>query len=139
MQMDQATTAYVSARGYSIAGSSHSREVECTGRCPVTSNSNVRDRVVLTSVGVPGHHTGMGNTHTGSVCHEMGPQASPVCVTHPRSFSHGSRCSVNELKAMWAYAYPPPALLPQILQKVQWDQCKLILIAPCKRSDFHPV
>ena len=33
-------------------------------------------------------------------------------------------------KAMWAYACPPPALLPRVLEKAQWDQCKLILIAP---------
>ena len=98
VQTDQATTTYVSARGHNITGSSHSREVECTGRCPVTSNSDVRDRVVVTSVRVPGDHTGMGNSHNGSVRHEMEPQASPVRVTRPRSFSHGSRCSINELE-----------------------------------------
>ena len=38
---------------------------------------------------------------------------------------------VMSWKVMWAYAYPPPALLPQTLQKVQWDQCELILIVPC--------
>ena len=33
-------------------------------------------------------------------------------------------------KALWAYAYPPPALLPRVLEKAQQDQCELILIAP---------
>ena len=46
-----------------------------------------------------------------------------------------SAMAVNALsmswKAVWAYAYPPPALLPKILQKVQRDRCELILIAPC--------
>ena len=32
-------------------------------------------------------------------------------------------------KALWAYAYPSPSLLPQVLEKTQWDQCELILIA----------
>ena len=33
-------------------------------------------------------------------------------------------------KALLAYAYPPPALLPRVLEKAQQDQCELILIAP---------
>ena len=33
-------------------------------------------------------------------------------------------------KALWAYAYPPPALLPRVLEKAQQEQCELILIAP---------
>ena len=32
-------------------------------------------------------------------------------------------------KALWAYAYPPPALLPQVLEKTQRDQCEIFLIA----------
>ena len=35
------------------------------------------------------------------------------------------------MKAMWAYACPPAALLPQVLEKVLLDWCELILIAPC--------
>jgi hypothetical protein len=31
---------------------------------------------------------------------------------------------------MWAYAYPPPAILSQVLGKVQVDNVKLLLIAP---------
>ena len=44
-----------------------------------------------------------------------------------------SAMAVNALSMSWkaVWAYPPPALLPQILQKVQRDQCELILIAPC--------
>ena len=33
-------------------------------------------------------------------------------------------------KALWAYTYPPPALLPRVLEKAQQDQYELILIAP---------
>ena len=33
-------------------------------------------------------------------------------------------------KALWANAYPPPTLLPRVLEKAQQDQCELILIAP---------
>ena len=33
-------------------------------------------------------------------------------------------------KALWAYAYPPTALLSRVLEKAQRDQCELILIAP---------
>ena len=33
-------------------------------------------------------------------------------------------------KTLWANAYPPPALLPRVLEKVQRDQCEMILIAP---------
>ena len=32
-------------------------------------------------------------------------------------------------KPLWVYAYPPPALLPRVLEKAQQDQCELILIA----------
>ena len=33
-------------------------------------------------------------------------------------------------KALWAYVYPPPALLPRVLEKAEQDQYELILIAP---------
>ena len=33
-------------------------------------------------------------------------------------------------KAVWAYVYPPPALLPRVFEKAQQDQCELILISP---------
>ncbi|KAK2191068.1 hypothetical protein NP493_60g03005 [Ridgeia piscesae] len=41
-----------------------------------------------------------------------------------RSISHVSR----NRKALWAYTYPPPALLPRVLEKDQQDQCELTLI-----------
>ena len=31
---------------------------------------------------------------------------------------------------MWAYAYPPTALIPQILTKIQTEDCQIMLIAP---------
>ena len=50
------------------------------------------------------------------------------------NFQYPSAMAVDALsmnrKAIWAYAYPLPALLPQFLEKVQRDWCQLILIAP---------
>ena len=31
---------------------------------------------------------------------------------------------------MWAYVYPPTALIPQILTKIQTEDCQIMLIAP---------
>jgi len=53
VQADQTATAHVSERGHSIVGVSHSWEVECPHRCPVTTNSDIMDRVVLMSFCFP--------------------------------------------------------------------------------------
>ena len=86
--------------------------------------------MVSTSICLPSTDTGMGNPIIGSVCNKVESQTSTICVPCSRSISHGSRCSVNELDALWAYTYPPPALLPRVLEKAQQDQYELILIAP---------
>jgi len=33
-------------------------------------------------------------------------------------------------RGMWAYAFPPFSLLPEVLQKVQQDPCDMVLVAP---------
>lgn len=33
-------------------------------------------------------------------------------------------------KGMWAYAYPPPAIIPLVLNKIQSEDCQVMLIAP---------
>ena len=72
----------------------------------------------------------MGNPLTGSVYNNVESQL-PVFVSH---VPDPSAMAVDALsmswKALWAYAYPPPALLPRVLEKAQRDQCELILIAP---------
>ena len=77
---DHTAIAHVSELRLTIAGASHSGEVECLCRCPVMSNPDVRSRVVLTSLHFPGHRMGMGNLLTESVSYELEPQASPFHV-----------------------------------------------------------
>ena len=140
MQTDQAATANVSERGHNTASASHSR-VECTCRCAVSSNSDIRDKVFLTSFCVPGHHTGMRNPLTGSVRHEMEPQASPVSVPCPRSISHGSRYSVNKLEGIVGICLPSTSSVTTDPPEGsnQWDQCKRILIACWTQVVWFPL
>lgn len=43
-------------------------------------------------------------------------------------------------KGMFAYAFPPPVLIPQVLQKVRKEPCVLVLIAPhSPRQSWYPI
>ncbi|KAK2179293.1 hypothetical protein NP493_497g00005 [Ridgeia piscesae] len=58
----------------------------------------------------------------------MGLTVLVASVEHDLS-AMGVDALLMSWKALWAYAYPPPALLPRVLEKAQQDQCELILIA----------
>lgn len=43
-------------------------------------------------------------------------------------------------KGMFAYAFPPPVLIPQVLQKVRKEPCLLVLVAPhSPRQSWYPI
>ena len=72
---------------------------------------------------------GMGNPLTGSVYNKVESQL-PLFVSHvPDPSAVGADALSMSWKALWVYTYPPPALLPRVLEKTQRDQCELILIA----------
>ena len=122
VQMDQEATPHVSGQPNSTPGTTHPWEIERPCRHPVTPFPDVRYRMVfhLSSE----HWHGNGESHYW-IC------LQPLFVS---PVPDPSAMAVDALsmsrKAPWAYAYPPPALLPRVLEKAQQDQCELILIAP---------
>ena len=126
MQTDQEATPQVSGQRNSASGTTHPGEIERPCRHPVTPFPDVMYRMVSTPICLLSTDSGMGNPIIGSVCNEVESQTSNICVSRSRPISHGSRCSVNELEDTVGI----PALLPLVLEKAQWDQCELILIAP---------
>ena len=122
--MDQEATPHVSGQPDSTPGTTHPREIERSCRHPVTPYPDVRYRMVALN-----SDTGMGNLLTGSVYNKVESQL-PLFVSH---VPDPSAMAVDALsmswKTLWAYAYPPPALLRRVLEKAQRDQCELIHIA----------
>ena len=71
---------------------------------------------------LPSTDTGIGNPLTGSVYNKVESQL-PLFVSHvPYPSTMGVDALSMSWKAPWANAYPPPALLPRVLEKAQRDQ-----------------
>ena len=98
VQMDLEATPHVSGQPNSVSSTTHPGEIERSCRHPVTPFPYDRYRMVSTPICLPSTDSGMGNPIIGSVCNEVESQTSTICVFHPRTISHGSRCSVNELE-----------------------------------------
>ena len=63
---------------------------------------------------------------TRHICHMVQQQVAFVCVTGTRSPAFSLRWEVLD-----AYAFPPAAILGQVVEKLQYSPCKrIILIAP---------
>ena len=99
------------------------RKIERSCRHPIAPYPDVRYIMVSTPICLLGTDTEMGNPLTGSVYNKVESQL-PLFVSH---VPDPSAMAVDALsmswKAMWAYAYPPPALLLRVLEKAQRDQC----------------
>ena len=52
------------------------------------------------------------------------------CSPYPDPEAIASDALSIDWTGMWAYAYPPPILIPLVLKKIQDEQCKVLLIAP---------
>ena len=107
-------TPHVPEQQDSATSTSHFRENECFCGFLISPNSDVRYRVVSTSFCVLSSHTRVRNHIAGFIRNEVEPQNSSILVPIPDP----SAMAVG-WKAMWAYVYPPAALLPQVLEKVQ--------------------
>ena len=108
----------------------HSRVPKCDRGLPVQINSNSVNGVVTTPSGVQKNLHKVIHTSGGSVCHSSKPQVATIRLSSSRS----NAWNIDALNISWsslvAYAYPPTALLPKVIQKVRQYNCLLILIAP---------
>ena len=129
VQTDQEATPHVSGQPDSALGMTHPREIEHSCRHPVAPYPDVRYRMVSTSICLLSTDTGMGNPLTGSVYNKVESQLPLFAFPVPDPSAMGVDALSMSWKALWAYAYPPPPLLPRVLEKTQWDRCELIFIA----------
>ena len=77
-----------------------------------------------------------------AICHQWGrPQVDLFATRYnaqlttfvspvPDPLAYAVDAMVTPWAGMWAYAYPPPALLPLVLEKVADETVRLVLIAP---------
>ena len=130
VQTDQEATPHVSGQPNSTPGTTHPREIERPCRHSVTPFPDVRYRMVSTSSvfraltrewGIP-----LLDLFATTWNHKLPLFVSPV----PDPSAMAVDALSMSWKVLWAYAYPPPALLPRVLEKAQQDQYELILIAP---------
>ena len=138
--MGQEATPHVSGQPDSTPSMTHPWEIERPCRHSVTPCLDVRYKIVSTSICLLSTDTGMRNPITGSVCNEVESQLSLFVSPVPDPSAMGVGALSMSWKALWAYAYPPPALLPWMLEKTQQDQCELILIAtPWPQAMWFPL
>ena len=71
-----------------------------------------------------------GNSRGGSVCLEGITLMAPLHILENRSFQSGQECFSDILAHKFVYAFPPFALIGRVLQKVDQDQCLMLIITP---------
>jgi len=75
----------------------HSRKAECAGRQTESSGPSHLDRMVPGPSGVQRDHPSSLHSPSGSVCNEVEPSDTPICLPLSRSESAGNRCSESGL------------------------------------------
>ena len=91
---------------YNSESQTLSRVSECDGRPAVQVKSGAVDRMVSTSTGVQTHLPKVVHSPCGPICHSSEPQASAVCVFHPRPKGLGHRCSKPQLDGSHCLCLP---------------------------------
>ena len=120
---------HVSGQLDNAPGTTHAQEITLSCRHPVAPYPDVRYRMVYAPICVMSTDTGMGNILTGSVHNKVESQLPLFVSQVPDPSAVGVDALSMSWKAPWPYVYPPPALLPRVLEKTQRDQCQLILVA----------
>ena len=87
------------------------------------------NRVVSPSRGLPGYMQPVAPASNRLICHEVQQQVASICVTSTGLPGHSSGCTPWE--DLDAYAFPPMAILGKVVEKLQDNPCRrIILIAP---------
>ena len=103
----------------------HSRPAECGSRQAIQARPDHPNRVVSPSGGFPSNMQQMAPASTRPICRVV-QQVAFVCVTGTKSPALSLPWEVLD-----AYAFPPAAILGQVVEKLQESPCKrIILIAP---------
>ena len=103
---------------------------QCDSGWPLKEEPNPKHRMVPVSTSFQTNFQDMGESPSGPFCNQT-EHKTPLYVSpipDPQAWA------VDALNVPWenlvAYAYPPTALLPKVVQKLQSQMCRLLLIAP---------
>ncbi len=116
--------------GHQDKSKTFTREVECGSRHAVKNGPDFTNGMVSSPISISDDLSEVGDSSHRLICNREECQASCICVSGSESKGACDRCSELELGGMFAYAYPPTAILKQVLQKIREDSCHVILIAP---------
>lgn len=135
--LDMASVPMVHNTLYTTESSTHSRKEECNSGCSVEGKTfSEIDRMDIEFNGRESSFQQNGTTVNRPLCNISEQETACFCFS-----ISGRNCSGRSLNwtGMFAYAYPPPIILPKVLQKVLNENCTIILIAPVwPRQSWYP-
>ena len=108
----------------------HTGLTKCHREQPLQEEPDPVNRVVPFSSDIQESLQNMGETTSGPVCNQPEQKAPSLCLSDSRPSGLGSRCPNIPWENLVAYTFPPTALLPKVIQKLQSQVCRIILIAP---------
>ena len=109
---------------------SYPRQIQHFSRPPIQIGQTYQNRMGFGSNSSEFHVPDAQFSECGFVCNPIQSQTPSVYV----SCSGQKAFAVDALSMNWnflhAYAFPPSILIPVVLEKIQWHQCRIVLIAP---------
>ena len=112
----------VSSLSHNIKSQTHSRVSECDGQPSVQVKPSAVNRMVTAPTGVQTDLSKVVHSSCRSICHSSEPQTVPLYIF---PVPDQNTWDIDALNINWtgltAYAYPPTALLPRVIQKIR--QC----------------
>ena len=87
-----ASHGFLSSQSNFAEGSTHTGLSECDSRQPLTQGQGHTDRMVSSSQNFSKNLPNLAQTNDRLVCHQNEQQATPICVSSPRSKCNGGRC-----------------------------------------------
>ena len=87
-----ASHGFLSSQSNFAEGSTHSGLSQCDSRQPLTQGQGHTDRMVSSSQNFSKDLPNLAQTNDRLVCHQNEQQATPICVSSPRSKCNGGRC-----------------------------------------------
>ena len=108
----------------------HTGFTQCNSGQPLKEEPDPTNRVVPISTDIQTNFQTLGESPSGPVRNQPEQKTSYICLSNSGSSGLGSTCPQHPMGNLVAYAFPPTALLPKVVQKLQSQTCRMILIAP---------
>ena len=103
---------------------------ECNSRWPLKEEPDPTNRVVPISTDLQTNFQTLGESPSGPVRNQPEQKSSYICLSDARSSGLGSRCPQHPMGKPGCLCFSSHPLLPKVVQKLQSQMFRMILIAP---------